>query len=168
LLGCVQTIGYVANSPNIKGIGFATVASPLPLVFSVYNGYETFSTTFEISATLANQSIIQTTLDHKLYGKLQGPYNRRNVYGAVFAFGPFFNTENLLQLRQSILKHGICENHRLDSWGTKGLHTLRRGLDQPLMKELGLGYLCAKKIQVTIKSKTLGNENKTWMMEVIC
>ncbi|AYV86672.1 MAG: desaturase [Sylvanvirus sp.] len=49
-ISLAQTIGYCFEFPLLKGFGFATVASPLPLVFSVYNGVETFSTRMELFA----------------------------------------------------------------------------------------------------------------------
>jgi hypothetical protein len=48
VIGLLQPIGYLFNQPNIRALGTITVASPLPLVFSAYNGVETFRTSFEI------------------------------------------------------------------------------------------------------------------------
>ena len=175
LLGCLHTIGYVGNSATVKGFAFTTVASPLPLVFSIYNGIETFSTEFDIEAVLLNDTLVKIHIDNKIYGRLQGPYNRRNVYGAIFSHGPFFNTESLVKIRQSILTHGLCGNKY--HWQLRGPikylfgfatpRILLSGLDRPLIRELGFDSF-VQKVNITIKSKTAGNENKTWTMSVVC
>jgi len=147
-LGCLHTFGYALGSPTIKGLAFSSVASPLPLVFSAYNGMETFSTSFELYAQLQNSSNITIQLDNKVYGSLRGPYNRRNVFGAIFAYGPFFNTTQTESLRQMILEYGLCNNG-------------------PLAKEFGLTELILQ-VTIEVKSKTAGNENKVWYMNVDC
>lgn len=147
-LGCLHIVGYAIGSATIKGIAFSTAASPLPLVFSAYNGIETFSTSFELNATLYNNTNVIMELNNKNYGNMQGPYNRRNVYGAIFCYGPFFNTTETKALRQMILTYGMCNNGSLAK---------EFGFTEPL-----------KQIIVTVKSKTAGNENKKWFMQVDC
>ena len=114
LLGLGQSIGYVFNLPQIRGLSFATVASPLPLVFSVApNGMETFSITFrmqvfEQSNTVcvdneecaSDRLVMDNVLTPKAYGTLNDkPYNLRNAYGALFSHGPFFQDEKAIALR---------------------------------------------------------------------
>lgn len=48
-------------------------------------------------------------LDADKYNLLKGPYNRCNVYGALFSHGPFFNTSNLIKIRDEILYYAICK-----------------------------------------------------------
>lgn len=125
VLGLGQSIGYVFNMPKIRGLSFATVASPLPLVFSVApNGMETFSLTFRMQvyerlSTTCNDSdacvldhlTMDTVLTPKLYGTLNDkPYNLRNAYGALFSHGPFFQDEKTIALRDRVLKRSLCDN----------------------------------------------------------
>ena len=126
ILGLGQSIGYVFNMPQIRGLSFATVASPLPLVFSVApNGMETFSASFRMevfapSNTTCNENDDDCTRDHlvmdkvmtpKLYGILNNkPYNLRNAYGVLFSHGPFFQDPKTLALRDQVLKHSLCNN----------------------------------------------------------
>ena len=48
-------------------------------------------------------------LDSNKYNLLGGAYNRRNIYGAVFSHGPFFDTKKLITIRQGILKYAVCD-----------------------------------------------------------
>lgn len=148
IIGCLHTFGHINNMPKTKGIAFMTVASPLPLVFSVYNGVETFSTTFELDITFANNTSYGKIIDHKLYSNLEGAYNRRNMYGVIFSHGPFFNTDNNIKIRDQILNYGLCSPGELAN-------------------EFGI-HEKIKKVDINIRSKTKGNENKLWKINVVC
>lgn len=143
-IGCLHSMGYLFNSTTMRGIAFSTAASPLPLVFSSYNGIETFSTKFMFEIEIINNTIITIPMTKKIYDKIGGPYNRRNVYGAIFTHGPFFQSEKLITLRQQILDYAICKRN-LDL------------IDHQI-----------KKLTVRITSDTKGNDNKHWIMEIIC
>uniref|UniRef100_A0A6C0C8P2 Fatty acid hydroxylase domain-containing protein n=1 Tax=viral metagenome TaxID=1070528 RepID=A0A6C0C8P2_9ZZZZ len=104
ILGSLNLIGYIFFSPTLQGIAFASASSPLPFVFSAYEGIETYS--LKYSDILVNN---ETMIDlNDAYSKIEGPYNLRNVYGAMFTYGPLFKNEKLVQLRQDILRWGIC------------------------------------------------------------
>jgi len=148
LLGLLGTIGHVSNNTSLKGIAFTTVASPLPLVFSHYNSIETFSTKFDLNVTLNDDTNIIMKLDNNLYGKLKGPYNLRNAYGVIFSHGPFFDNRQSILLRQSVLRHGICNGGQL---------ARDFGFDDHV-----------KSIDISIRSKTRGNKNKMWKMGYVC
>jgi hypothetical protein len=105
VLGLGQSMGYVFNMPQLRGLSFATVASPLPLVLSVApNGMKTFSTSFRMQVferldTMCDNNddcaldhlVMDTVLTPKLYGTLNDkPYNLRNAYGVLFSHGPLF------------------------------------------------------------------------------
>lgn len=107
-VGLIQTVGYVFQLANLRGIGFVSGVSPLPLVFSSFNGVETFSTDFKLSVQLKNSTVIEIDSINQIYSKIDGPYNRRNVYRAMFSYGPFFNTVESIRLRDQILFYGIC------------------------------------------------------------
>ena len=148
-IGCLQPIGYIFNLPHIKAFGLITASSPLPLVFSSYNGVETFSTEFTLNVTNHDNATIYLPMSLDLYNMIQGPYNRRNVYGAVFSHGPFFLTPNLIHVRNQVLYYGICKNGlSIKSWGEMFTHV--------------------KTVTVIVTSKTMGNENKQWLMNVTC
>lgn len=108
--GTLNSTAFIAHHDGIKDIGFATVSSPLPLVFSAYNGKETFATSFTVEIEYRNGTHIEVPLDSVRYNLLGGAYNRRNVYGAIFSHGPFFDKEPLIQIRQDILHYAVCEH----------------------------------------------------------
>lgn len=109
-LGFLQMVGFVIQVPAVKGIAAATTASPLPLVFSNFRGFDTFAAIFDVKIQTVDGQIVEKELSPKVYSAFGGPYNRRNVYGAVFAYGPKFETEKEIALRDSVLRYGFC-NH---------------------------------------------------------
>jgi hypothetical protein len=88
LLGVLQMVGDLFSVPELKGIGAASMASPAPKVFSSVKGLETFSTRIYLEWTGTDGSEQSVEFDSDGYAKLQGPYNRRNIYGAALAYGP--------------------------------------------------------------------------------
>lgn len=106
--GSLNALAFIVHNDGMRDIGFATVSSPLPLVFSAYNGIETFATEFNVTIVYKNGTIYQADLDPDTYRMMGGAYNRRNIYGAVFSHGPFFDKENLIKIRQSILYYAVC------------------------------------------------------------
>lgn len=147
LLGAMNMIALIFNNETAKGVAIISTASPLPFVFSAYQGIETFSTKFEMDIMLKNGTSQLIPVDHKLCGGLKGPYNRRNVIGAVFSHGPFFKDEKMILIRDQIFDWGFCKGHLMQEFG----------IDEPV-----------DKVTINIKSKTIGNEDKQWTMYVNC
>jgi sterol desaturase/sphingolipid hydroxylase (fatty acid hydroxylase superfamily) len=147
-LGCMSTFGYMLSFSNIRSIGFMTVASPLPLVFSVHNGIETFSTSYNITVQFYDNTTEKINLDNSLYDKLKGPYNRKNMYGIVLSHGPFFLEPNLIKMRDDILQNAVCHN----------------GI---IATELGMTKVIDN-VDIQVRSKTVGNEDKQWNLQVKC
>jgi len=147
LLGSLNMIGLVFQSPQIKAIAFVSCSSPLPFVFSAYEKIETFSTSLEVNATFKNGTNGRLMIDHKLYSKLRGPYNRKNVIGAIFSHGPFFKDPNMIKIRDQILNWGFCKGYLLNEFE----------INDPL-----------EKMTINVKSKTIGNENKKWAIDIKC
>lgn len=146
-IGCLQPTGYLFNLPQLRGLGIVSVASPLPLVFSSYNGVETFSTSFSIKLTTINNQTIELPLDSELYAQIKGPYNRRNIYGVVFSHGPFFDRSELIQLRDQILKFGVCQVG-------------------PTVKYRGRSAI-PRRVEVTITSNTQ-QQQSSWTLTIDC
>ncbi len=101
--------GDVLHLPVLKGIGAATGASPAPKVFSSARGLETFSTRFFIEWTDSGGNFHSLEITPELYARLRGPYNRRNVYGALLAYGPVLQSDPLTRaLFHSVASYGLC------------------------------------------------------------
>ena len=86
VIGSTQMAGDILGSRVLKGIGAASAMAPCPKVFCDVNGLEAFASSFEIIAE--GDQTISIPVTPELYAKLQGPYNRRNVYGAAIAAAP--------------------------------------------------------------------------------
>jgi hypothetical protein len=99
----------------LKGIGAATTASPAPKVFSAVRGLETYSTRFFVEWSDCEGVRHSLHITPEVYSRLQGPYNRRNVYGAALAYGPVLPAE----LREPVMRFALCG-------------------DAPLLRELGV------------------------------
>lgn len=109
LIGLLQIIGLTPGLQPLRGLGLATVAAPLPLVFSHFRGNETFAADFKLQLLKNEQIVFDQQIDSQMYSLLRGPYNRRNIYGAVFAYGAYLNKPGEVELVQSVLKRGFCD-----------------------------------------------------------
>jgi hypothetical protein len=99
----------------LKGVGAATTAAPAPKVFSSVRGLETYSTRFYIEWTDRAGIEHSLLLSPEIYGRIRGPYNRRNVYGAALAYGPVLPES----LRDPVMRYALCN-------------------EAPLLRELGI------------------------------
>ncbi len=101
--------GDLLRLPALKGIGAATGASPAPKVFTAVRGMEAYSTRFYLDWTDRLGVARELRLTPEIYQRLEGPYNRRNVYGAVLAGGPVMATdERLIGMYQSVSEYALC------------------------------------------------------------
>jgi hypothetical protein len=119
-LGFAQMAGDIFHLPALKAVAAATAASPAPKVFSAVKGLETFSTRFfiEWDDEIGTTHSVEVTPER--YAHVLGPYNRRNVYGAVLAYGPVLESDpRTVALFNAISGYALCGN-------------------APLLRELGL------------------------------
>jgi hypothetical protein len=116
----LERAGLPAVGRPVKGIGAASTASPAPKVFSAVRGLETYSTRFYLEWTDQAGRGHELLLTPEVYGHVCGPYNRRNVYGAVLAYGPVLATDPRTEpLFRSVARYALCG-------------------DAPLLRELGI------------------------------
>ena len=102
-LGLAQMLGDLSGLRVLKGAALATAASPAPKVFSAVRGFETFSVGYVLSWRQDGRRVTQA-IDSKMYARLPGPYNLRNVYGAVLAYGPVLPD----RLRLPVSEYAFC------------------------------------------------------------
>ncbi len=120
VVGLMQMTGDLLNVPALKGLGAATLASPAPKVFTSVRGLEAYSTRFYLEWTANNEVAHSIQITPEIYQRVAGPYNRRNIYGAVLAGGPLLVTdERLLPMFQAVTNYALCG-------------------DAPLLRELGI------------------------------
>lgn len=111
LLTLVGFLGMGASAvghPKLKGLAAMTAASPAPKVFTSHNGLETFSTKFTLEFQ-DETGLHSVPLTPDLYGQLEGPYNRRNIFGAVLAYGPVLaSTEATRPMFEQVTRYALC------------------------------------------------------------
>ena len=116
VLGLLTMVGDLTGFVALKGFGAATVASPAPKVFSAVEGYETYSTRFFLKWEDGNS----LELTPAVYSRLRGPYNRRNIYGAILAYGPvLWKNERTRDMFWSVTRYALTG-------------------DAPVLRELGI------------------------------
>lgn len=109
VLGLAQMAGDLLGLPSLKGLAAATTASPAPKVFSAVAGFETYSTQFFVEWRTLDGDPHSLQLDSDTYARLRGPYNRRNAYGAVVAYGPVLGSNPSTQgLFFALAKFALC------------------------------------------------------------
>ena len=108
-LGCSQMLGDVLSVPALKGFGAATTASPAPKVFTAQDGFETYANRFflEWRDDAGGSRALELTPEN--YAGVRGPYNRRNVYGAVFSYAPVLDANPLTRpMFRAVLMNSFC------------------------------------------------------------
>lgn len=109
VIGLLQMAGDVLHLPALKGLGAATAISPAPKVFTVVRGMECYSTRFYLDWTDHRGIARELPLTPELYARVAGPYNRRNVYGAVLAGGPVLATDEMLAaMFRDVSRYALC------------------------------------------------------------
>lgn len=132
-LGCIRMLADLAGLAPVAAVAAASGAAPAPKVFTSAQGLETFSSRFFVEWETADGETHAVELGPERYARLAGPYNRRNVYGAAFAYGPVLAADP----RTHPLLDGV-------------LHAVSCG-DAPLLTELGIetpGRVGAPRIRV--------------------
>ncbi len=142
-LGCTQMLGYFTGSRALRGIGLASVASPLPKVFSDVDGLETFASEFSIHGIDATGATFIWSVTPELYAHLEGCYNRRNVYGAALSYAP--------RMPEPLWSAVFC-------YGLKPGGPLHREFNLPAG---------AREISVEIRTKTRGRSD-VWVLRPDC
>jgi len=109
VLGLAQMAGDLSGLTALKGLAAATAASPAPKVFSSVRGLETYSSRFYVEYQDRKGQQHSLLLTPELGARLQGPYNRRNVYGAVLAYGPVLLSDPRARpLFDSVARYALC------------------------------------------------------------
>ena len=78
----------LVHAEGARNAAASTAAAPYPKVFCDKDGYEAFAMNFELIGEDFDGHRHHVIITPDIYKRLRGPYNRRNVYGAAFAFAP--------------------------------------------------------------------------------
>jgi len=119
-LGLLQMTADLLHVRALKGMAAATAASPAPKVFSSVRGLETYSSRFFVEWTDKSGVFHSARISPENTTGLRGPYNRRNVYGAVLAYGPVLQSDlSTRPMFEAVSHYALCG-------------------DAPLLRELGI------------------------------
>jgi hypothetical protein len=109
LLACLQLAALALGLESVGGFALATAASPAPKVFTSQQGLEPFSSRYAIVLEDVDGRARTLELTSERYAALEGPYNRRNPYGAVLAFAPGLSTDpRTRNAFFSVARHALC------------------------------------------------------------
>lgn len=142
-------IGDLAGLPILKGLGLATVASPAPKVFTAQKGFETYANRFYIEYTDIDDSQQSLEITPQIYQRLEGPYNRRNIFGAATSYGPVLASNEITRpMLQSILHYAFCG-------------------DAPILQEFGVHSVKpGKNVYVNIEPLSEKNTLGDWVLKL--
>ena len=87
-LATVRVAADLLGLDELNAAAAVTNAAPAMKVFTAHDGYETYSSQFDLIVRYENGGTERLRLSPSVYSSLHGPYNRRNVYGALIAYGP--------------------------------------------------------------------------------
>lgn len=84
----IKVVADVFGFERLGAVAAVTNVTPAMKVFTAHHGYETYSSVFELTVHYVDGRTVTAELNPANYSGLRGPYNRRNVYGALIAYGP--------------------------------------------------------------------------------
>jgi hypothetical protein len=140
-LGSLQMAGYFAGSNTLKGLGAVSTLAPFPKVFSDVDGVETFAADFSLLYDTPDGAAHRLSITPEVYARFQGPYNRRNVYGAALSYGP--TPRFPPELFNAVFRYGLVD-------------------PGPLAREIGVPEN-ASGLRVHIRTRTRGR-NDEWVL----
>ncbi|MEM8983422.1 MAG: hypothetical protein AAGC71_10370 [Pseudomonadota bacterium] len=102
-------IAHLAGWLPIQALAAATQSSPAMKVFTAHNGYETFSPAFYLRWQEAGKPR-SLQLTPAVYAAIEGPYNRRNAYGAALSYAPVLTANAATEaMHASVIQYALCE-----------------------------------------------------------
>lgn len=140
-VGSLQMLGYLLENTALRGIGAACGFAPYTKVFCDVDGFETFAAKFSLALTDENGETEIVEVTPEFYRQLEGPYNRRNVYGAALSYAPRMPEE----LWHSVFCYGF---------------------NGPLREEFGIGDEVSE-ISILIQTRTKGRDD-SWSFTPPC
>ena len=109
-IGCLQIGAEGLGLVRVQAFAAALQVSPAMKVFTAHQGYETHAARFSLSWVDDSGSSYRLALDPGTYSHVEGPYNRRNVYGAAFAYGPLLRADPRLRtMQESVMQYALCD-----------------------------------------------------------
>ena len=105
-IGLIQVLGFLTRLDSVRALGKATVASPLPLVFTSVGIFESFATELTIELVFQSGGRLTVPVTSETYSRLHGPYDRRGAYAMLLVHAPLWPQHIL----NSIVGFGFCRD----------------------------------------------------------
>ncbi|MEM1262939.1 MAG: hypothetical protein AAGH76_11130 [Pseudomonadota bacterium] len=102
-------VAHLAGWLPVQAIAAATQSSPAMKVFTSHNGYETFSPKFHLRwQERGRPRSLQLT--PAVYSRIEGPYNRRNAFGAALSYAPVLSANAATEaMHASVIRYALCQ-----------------------------------------------------------
>ncbi len=105
----VRVAADLLEKPRFSAAAAVTNLAPAMKVFTAHEGYETYSASFTLRVRFRDGETVEIPLNPATYAGLRGPYNRRNVYGALIAYGPvLIANPKTRPMWQAMAQRGFC------------------------------------------------------------
>jgi hypothetical protein len=146
-VGCVQMAGDLLQLSLVKGVGAALAASPQPKVFTAQNGFETYASRFYVEWEDLNGVRHSYEITPESYAGVQGPYNRRNAYGAAVSYAPVLAANpRTAPMLAAVTEHALCG-------------------EAPLLQELGINpEHAAGPVRLRIEPRRTPPTDRDWQL----
>lgn len=143
LAASMQLVGYVARTEMLRAVGAATALAPLPNAFADVDGFEAFASDLTLAYRDGNREPRELHVTADQLARLEGPDERRRLYGAALFQAP--------RLPESLWLSVYC--HGMDRGG-------------PVRRALGLRD-DDERFALTIRTRTRGRHDE-WTFEPAC
>jgi hypothetical protein len=147
-VGCLQMFGDVLKLPAVKALGAAVAASPAPKVFTAQDGFETYASRFFVEWEDLDGVRHSHEITPENYAGVQGPYNRRNTYGAAVSYAPVLAARpRTAPMLAAVTRHALCG-------------------EAPLTRELGLDMSSrAGPVRLRLEPRRPPPVDRDWQLE---
>ena len=112
VLGILQIAGTCTHTRWMQSSGFATAASPAPMVFCGLGDEGSFANRYSLDWEDSKGAIHSIPIDHSVLARLKGPEARRSMYLLTLEG----DTTGRPSLNQSIRRYAVC-GPLLKEWG---------------------------------------------------
>lgn len=143
-VGLLEPVGYMTGIGIFEELGYISVSSPLPIVFTDRAGMEDFASRYTLSWTRKDDGkTLEKEITSTDFARLSGPFNRRGVYATAIGYPPRLSA----RLWKPVLLYGFCRSQVLG---------MAIGETSPLHS-----------FQLTLSTRTEGR-NDQWNFQVNC
>jgi hypothetical protein len=106
-VGSLSSLGYAFGFQSLQGLGFTSVASPLPLMFTEFRGEEIFAQDLTIRLKMQTGSIWE--YPESKPESDPGRMLLRNPYASVLTVAGYLTNDRERRLVDAVVSYGFCQ-----------------------------------------------------------